>query len=705
MKKIIFTVFAILSAVALAGCGGGGGGGAASPTPGGEGDGEATVQTLSALPSLDLSTYDESTSSSSNLTAPISKGISAKGLSLKYGEDMHAVGKSSRAGCETNIHKQEIFRMSQQIQVGRCYPKVMEKIGLIEIPNGGYNFYAITPPEGSEEDLDKMCEGIPEEATQEREKCLAGEGGNKGGEEMKMRIGIINNELHIDMCEGGVLREEMTWAAAGSVYTGVAVHADDFLGHMEMGRAAIAVDIGDTGKVEDEMVTFSSDGTVSATTNMMGAFGNGRISFESVKADASSKISGAFAGNFTDPYTQRTTTFTGKTYSLLGGTETKTGCAKYSFSGSPPPMRVQDMIPFGISENDLNNFLRTFGANMGIYITADNYQTILLCPNPAFDPENPSPTIPPMVVMEGDSCQQVTNTGIECFSVNNSLQQTGDFGGTSTLQTFLIIANSDSPYFGAVNAFDLTPLDPTVDTPQFSRAWDCTGSFTTINFGAMTAAQMAAAESAMQECWALEEKAFANRGMGEYNCGGEEQKNGVNDMAEGGGGEEQFGLWGGEWGFAESQLNTCPHPGMDGAPAEIGRLFVNYISGLQYCFSGNARCQPFTVDGNGPIASGIPDDVIAIGTYELTGVDFREENPRVKVTYLKPAGGGECVQYYNLEQFAFNGPGEYGGSGGGTEPGQGGFIPPACMGADGVPVTEKECMAICSNPQADCRGD
>jgi hypothetical protein len=237
------------------------------------------------------------------------------------------------------------------------------------------------------------------------------------------------------------------------------------------------------------------------------------------------------------------------------------------------------------------------------------------------------------------------------------------------------------------------------------RAWDCTGTFEAINFAAVTPAQMATVQTEIQKCRALEEKAFANNGMGGYDCGKEQQMNGVNDFADKGG---EFGQFGGEYGFAESsegKVNTCPAQGA-GAPTRAGRLFVDKISDTQYCFpDGTGRCQSFTVTVAGANTYGLPDDVIAIDSWEIDRIDYYPATAvPVKVTYDR-GGSLTCVQYYTLEQHSFNGPATFGGAGGGRAPGEAGFIPDACKDASGVPVTAEQCKQICSDPSANCRAE
>lgn len=703
MKKLFIAfLFSFAALVFSTGCGGSGGSsGAASGGDSGGGGGEASVKSLSDIPTLDLSSYDNSENASASISSPFPKSLSlsaTKGI----GQNLREVGKISRAGCESNMHKKEIMRMSVQSQLERCYPEMMETLGLITIPEGSYALYSLIPPEMDDQDKSKMCDNIPAEATEMKEKCLSGEGGGKGGKDMQLRIGRFDSELRIDMCEGGSLVNEATYTAIGSKYTGNVTHIGSWSGQSEKHSFNIEVELGETGKVTDGVVTLGSDGWLNAVGNMIGGFGSGYMGFEAIGEDSSNRVKGAFKGSFTDPFSGASSEFTGKVYSRFGGSS-NTGCAKFSFTGTQPPMMLANMIPFNIGQDQLNGFLQSFGNELGIQITSSNYQSIKLCPNPNFDPENPSPTIKPMIVMTGATCPAVTNTGVECFSIKNIVRST-DFG-SSTKQVFRIILSSASPYYDEVNAYDIAAMSEVITTPAYSRNWDCTGDLQAINFSALSREDI---ESGMSECRALEEKAFGNRGMGEYDCGKQEQMNGVDEFAKGGGGADEFGQFGGEYGFAENspgKTNTCPAQGEPGVPIRAGRLFVDKITDQQYCIpDGTGSCPSFTITTSGQDTYAIPDDAIAIDNWDITRIDYYPATDvEVRVTFDK-GGGDTCVQYYFLEQHSFNGPGEFGGSGGGERPGEAGFIPPQCLQADGTPVSEAECHQICSTPGSNCRG-
>ena len=405
-RMVLGTWFLVLGALVLASCGGGsssatsGGTGGTDDGGGTGGAGEASVASLSSVPSADLSTLDQSTSTDANLALL----ISGKSLSKGLGENLNAVGNSSRAGCEANMHKKEIFRMGLQSQLDRCYPEAMEAVGLITIPADDYAIYSITPPERNDEDQGQMCDGIPEERVEEREACEGGEGPGKEG--ILLRLGRFDNELRVDMCEGTSLVNESTYDANEAIYTIGIVRIGNWGGKAEGASFDIIVDLGTDGSVTEGIVDLGTDGTASATGHMDGGFGEGVLHFEAFGSDGSNLASGVFNGGFEDPFTGVETTFTGKTYARFGG-ETATGCAKFSFAGAPPPMRLRDMVPFDIAEDQLASFLQNFGIELGIDITAENYQEINLCPNPLFDPQNSDPAlVKPMVLAGEEGCGQ-----------------------------------------------------------------------------------------------------------------------------------------------------------------------------------------------------------------------------------------------------------------------------------------------------------
>jgi len=686
MKRITILITLFLSFTLIYACGGSGGSSSGSSRAAGGGS-EATVESLSSLPSVDLSNYDASSSSSSaNLSSLLSRSVSSNIVNRGIGENLGGAGGASRAGCDANMHKKEMIRMSQMAQLSRCYPEAMETLGLFEIPDNRFAYYQLTPPEEDVEDIAAKCDGIPEQDAERRAMCE--QEGGKGGMEMKIRIGNYSGELRIDMCEGGSLVDEATYSADGSIYTASIVHIGDWMGQTEKSSFDLTVDLGTGGSVTNGIVTLGDDGSIDAQGVMSGGFGSGNMRFERIESDSSNRIRGGFAGSFTDPMTDMTSSFDGKVYSRFGGSS-NTGCAKFSFGGTMPPMRFIDMLPMDIPEDQKANFIKTFCNDLGITVegdqcTAANTADLLLCENPDFDHSNPSATTKPMIPLgSGETeCGEVSHSGIECFAISN-VTMTGGFGNR-VRQGFTIIATSGSPYFDEVNAFDLSGLSSNITEPAYSRNWDCTGTFTEVDFTSVSMAEM---DSAMSACFALEEKAFENQGMSEYNCGEQQQMNGVNDMATDG---VDFGTYGGDWGFAEHNNNSCNSTGP-------GRLFVDAVNveNDEYCMISQGGCSPFSVANNTATIDGGSMEIVTFeGTFNIDDIEFQEcgGNCTAGSTYyaiVTYSGNINCDQYYFVEQHTFQAP-----------PVDGQFIAPECI-AQSID-NPAECDIYCSEPSISC---
>ncbi|PIR17860.1 MAG: hypothetical protein COV46_02385 [Deltaproteobacteria bacterium CG11_big_fil_rev_8_21_14_0_20_49_13] len=678
IKKLVGMTAAIAMVAFFASCGGGSSSG--SPTSPGD---TASVKALSDIPTLDLSSYDSSNSGSANL-AKLPKANIAK----TFGEGMRKEGGSSRAGCEANMHKNEIFRMSQQVQLDRCYPKAMEAAGLITIPTGSYAYYQIKKPQETEEDRGKMCEGVTRE--EEKAKCMeGGEGPGNGG--MKIRIGNIDSELQIDMCEGAEgsesLVHEATYGASGSVYTAGVVRIGAWGGHEEKGKFLVSLDLGTTGTVVDEVPTLGSDSTLGAEGWMSGGFGSGHIDFEYVGTDSSNKIIGAFGGEFSDPFTNTSSIFDGKTYAHFNK---DAGCAKFSFSGKMPGMRVTNMIPYDIPTANKADFLTRLSVELGIDITAANMNDIVLCPNPLFDPESPSNTVKPMVLGEaGGSCGQMENVGVECFAISN-VASTGDFSDTTYSQFFTRIASTGAAYYDEVSAYDVASISKDTGSIAFSRNWDCAGTFSEINFQNMTESQMATAETQMMKCQAIEQKARNNEGMGGYNCGEQEQSNGMDEMANDGGGAEAFGVFGGKLSLS---TNDCPDPWP--IPDNVFIAPANPVE-KKYCLPKEGTCEEFTIPAD---PTGFFDVNLEWGegltiNQMLYNDDAAPATAQINWKYNED---GPCAANYNMEQPDFQREGGgFDGEGGDDQQ----YMPEACK--DKGLTDPAACQQLCQQPSNPC---
>lgn len=695
MKGFFFSIGVMTLLVPTLYFGGSGGcGGSSSRGSSGGDTSEASADSLSDVPSVDISNldYSQSSSSSSSLSA-LEIVRSGKGEGL--GQNLNKVGNPSRAGCESNMHKREMIRHSQQAQLDRCYIEAMERAGLITIPADSSAFFRVRPPSEAAEQQERACEGIPEDHPDEIAACKEGGEGPSGGGDILVQAVRSSGALQVDVCEGDHgLVNEGTYSADGSVYTMTATRIGKFGGHAEAATFTGTIDLGTSGTVSDGLVDLG-DGTATATASMDGGFGSGTMTFSADGTDQSNAVSGGFEGSFTDPRskTKIPITFTGKVYARFGGAS-NTGTAKFSFTGAPPPMFVKDMIPFTISDSQLSNFLKTFGLQLGIDLNATNYLTLTLCPNPSFNPQNPTATanIPPMILGTASACPSVTHTGVESFSIRNGSETSN--GVAEVKQVFTIIENSSSSFYDAVKDFDLSTLASNAGTIAFTRNWDCTGDFTDIDFASFTPEQMEAAATELQTCFDLENRVRRNNGMGDHNCHEQQQQGDVNETFEGG--SPPMGFFGGDLSLTTG--GTCP------AGTGPSHLFVNTIDSSKgtYCFPLNGNCASFTVTGTS--ATGLTVDMGGGNT--LTAISYTQSGttPATAATITLKAGANSCTANYTMSQPKFDKPPEFnpnaGPGGGDKKPGETGFIPKSCI--DAGLTSEAACRAHCQDTH-DCR--
>lgn len=697
-SKPIIVIIA-LAALGLVACGGGGGGGAAPASGGGSTD------SLSTIPTADVSSYDPSSTStaSSSESVPIpSKSKSLSSVHKGVGASMHEEGESSRAFCEQNMHKQEIFRNSQQIQLPRCFMEAMETAGLFTIPSTGSLVVEVRPPDVRDEDRSKMCANIPAERAKERQACEGGHEGPGG----KTIIARVSREggLQLDLCEGGTKDTELTYTQSAADTFGVsAVRIGSWQGNTE--QSSFEGSISGVSSVTNGVVSLADAGKATVTAKMSGGPGSGTTTFEATKDSYSLKS--AFKGGFTDPFSNTATSFTGKAYAEVGvstasasvskaaGSATITGCAKYLFTGSPPPMKAANMIPFDISPSQLNAFLQTLGAELGIVLNQTNYGSIYLCPNPNFDPDSPSNTVKPLIVTAaGTACTEVTHTGVECFRFVNG-SETNDFGGSKIVQTGKRIANSAASQYASVNAFDVSSLSADIGTIAFARSFDCTGATQVIDFSNLSESAGATLENAIKSCMSLEEKLRDNDGAGGYNCNqeegakvGEETKDKAID------GTMSFGNAGGDYARGAAIAESCTVNGSPRMSPE--RFFVNVINAGQgkYCLPINGACSEFTVSSS--TVSGLnialsPDlKITGIAYGADTGVSSKATAARIT---FRVGGTTTCQEDYAITQPSFTPPV-------GTPPA--GEMPEICK-KKGI-TDPKACGKLCSDPGANCRG-
>lgn len=553
---------------------------------------------------------------------------------------------------------------------------------MISIPEGEFAYYKMMPPASD----DEMCQSIPAERTEERAACEQGGGGPTGGGEMKMRVGIIGGDLQVDMCNDGTLEHSATYhynadTEAFSVSVG---NSGGVVGHNDN----MSLTIDGVGLKLDEENFLKSDGdSVTAAARMDGEFGAGNMTFTATNngGTISNSMQGAFAGSFIDIHTGEEVSMSGKVYAEFNAAF---GTAKFHMTGSMPAMPFADMIPFNIPESEYADFFKALGTELGIpiAITSDNVDEIFLCPNPDFDPENPEDNAP-MIVVDSMSCPEVTHEGIESFAIITTTED-GEFG-EEVHQIFTIVADSDSPFFTSVSAFDLGTLSATTGTISHLRDWDCTGDFASLNF---EGADGAAMEQAASSCMELENKIHMNNGMGDYNCGEQENSERINEFAKDG---PDYGLYGGY--YERTSGGTCAAPGGAAGTVPPSALDVGGANPDQneYCFfDDEGTCLPFTVTNNAVANVNLGMDGVI-----LTGINYQQ-------TGQSPATGAQisfrvtnnqtCVANYTIAQPTFEteefDSGDQGGEGG---------PPQACI--DAGMNTEDSCMAYCSQPGVDCQ--
>lgn len=613
-RLIILAGFGLaIGAYMAAGCGSSGSSGSTSSDSGGGGT-AANTGSLKTVPTTDVSDYDPTTktSASSSESAGLGKSLSKAEVKAvtegtpdnKY--DTRVQGRSSRMGCEQNMQKKQIIRDSRMAQLDRCFIQGFEAAGLITIPtDGSRTAYLFIPPAESAEDRSNKCAGIPAERTEELAACKTGGEGPSGGV-ISARVGVIDKELQIDVCEGKTASDlalvgESTYTATPTFSV---IRQGKWQGKTEKNTISGTL----TGAtISNGDVTLSDTGSATITAAMDGGHGSGNIRFAATKLNYD--LQGGFKGAFTDPFSGSETSFTGKVAAKVGKEKssdtTIRGTGKFSFTGAPPAMPLRNIIPFEMGGAQLENFLKTFGAEMGVQLTLANYVDKYICPNPSFNPESPSLTVKPMLFVEkGAECTSVTHTGTESFEVSTLREASKYASQLGTLasrfakvsQTFVIIADSDSPFYTEIKDKDLSKVSADAGAIAFARNWDCKGATaeTTLDMTKPTAEQLTKMEALGKElfpCFALEEGNRDENGMGDHNCGGSELKECGENIKDN---PPSFGNAGGDLSLSS---NTCPAQVASVLPQH---LFINQISEAdkKYSLAIDGNVGEFTVNSS-----------------------------------------------------------------------------------------------------------
>jgi len=335
-----------------------------SSDSGGETDAEtAAVQDLTNLPSLDLSSYD------------LTSTASDSGLVKAMRADPYGEGDDSIAGCEANRHKNEMTRMTKELEGNQCMVKKTSELGIITVPVGSFNYYAMNPDRPHEHDGEGEREAGGGEGGGEsggsggRHEGEGGGGGSGGphamedssGEDhppigdMKMRLGVFciddsGNEIDftgndcagtlrykMDMCHDDSLTMEMRYAVVDGHYNGTVVHSfrGGHKGHLE--RSKISADVNTNPSGDFDFTSASIRG------NFDGQIGRGAMSFNADAQTLVNTIQASFDSLITDP-SGNSLTHNGDLASEWSGTD---GCGHFHGTGEFPAMicSYEDWVP------------------------------------------------------------------------------------------------------------------------------------------------------------------------------------------------------------------------------------------------------------------------------------------------------------------------------------------------------------------------
>lgn len=709
MKRVFHLSFICVALLSLWACSGSSGGAAGGSSGGGSTGGTgsssdtsttgvATVAALNTLPSTDISNIDYSSGAGSSLIKSLtSKKATVSGVPAKFlGENIGGVDDSSREGCEYNMMKKELKREGSMTTQPKCATEVMAEFGLIVIPGAGSSTtYLIDPPDGG--DQEAFCDDIPDEAVQEKEHCESGEGPGGPGGTILMTVGKTSaGALQLDVCEGDDKIMEGEYSASGTVYD-IDVRSI-FKGFFEEGgedkmRFDGTIDIGDDGKVEKGVVTLGTDGDAVLTLTHEGSFGKGRMVYTANPNTKENEVMAYWNGNFTDPFTGVTNSFEDKVYALVGQT---TGCAKFEYGGDMPPESIQNLMPQDVDENDLDNTLDALSGEIGIELTPENYQSVFVCFNDGYDWENPDPAEKPMIPLQSGatSCPDVMHTDVGCFDITN-VTVNKDYG-TETKQIFTVIDPADASQFATVNAFDLSTISSTVETPAYARGSSCdpTGA-TPVAFETLTFEQARVFQENIERCFELSEDA-RGEGMEDHNCGDQMMAEATNDFVEAG--PPSWCYAGGDHQLKAAQPTQCPRIFFNDCLSD-----PNSNGNGEYCMPSYQGCSKYT------LVNGMAENLSLPITTEETegdatviGVGFNGGTTAcVEMSAVYRLSNGSQVDCsYTCFQPTFNAPPDEGEHDyvEGAEAGEAGFVNPVCLDAK---ITDPEtCDNFCR--EVDC---
>lgn len=711
--KTKLSLLAVLLMLASA-CGGGSAGTAASSGGSTGGDssdtgttGSASVSSLNTLPDTDISNIDYSSQSSSsqsfsssNVSALVKSVETAPAKAKFLGEMVNKTGNPSRAGCEYNMMKKEIKRQGAMTTQPKCAASVMAEFGLIEMPESGKTTkYLIVPPDFEEEDQASFCDDIPDEAVEEKEHCLSGEGpGGPGGDILMTITATTAGGRELDVCEDGDKIMEGDYTASGTVYTlGV---RSIFKGFFEVagedkmsfeGRVDIGTD--GKGKVEESVVTLGGDGEATITLSHEGTFGKGRMIFHADAAKKENEMKAFWHGEFTDPFSEVSNSFEDKVYALVGQL---TGCAKFAFTGGMPPESIENMIPPDMPSDQKPSFLQGMSGEVGYEITEENAHETFFCMNPNYDWNNPDPAKKPMIILQAGetSCPAVTHTDVECFGILNATvkKKLGDFGAKKK-QVFSLIELSAASQYATVNAFDLATISTTVPTPAYTRSASCdaTGA-TEVLFSKLTPKNASQFQEKIEKCFEFGEDS-RGEGMEDHDCGGQVMKQATNDFAEAG--PPAWCYAGGDHQLKANQPTQCPTLFFNGCLDD-----ENSDGTGGYCMPYYAGCTEYDLVNKVAAGLSMPINTQQSGEATVTSVNFSGGTTACQdlSAVFAVEGGPTVTCNYTCSQPTFNAPPPEEGHDyvEGAEAGEAGFVHPACAeaGITDLEVCQGYCIAV-----------
>lgn len=411
-QHTFYRLIAVAAVIACAACGSSGSGTSTSSTT------TADVTQAVDSVSVDISNLDASQSATN---ANISATKSVGSVQKRFGA---SVGDVSRSGCELNEIKKESRRVGNEIDAILCYLGTTQDQDSHFVVDSTQRFYAMTVP--------------------------AGEGEDKGNFGFTMRIQKDSAGLRMDMCQGGVLSEEITIAQSGTTATASGYHyfkgesGEPGSGFEDKGGFDLTLALKSDASGH---ITYADIDSGTLTATFVGNFGSGRMTFSKSAGLDLNDISGVFAASLgnSDAFTAQ----------IVGRTDATQGTAKYSVTGTFPampktflPLSMQGLAPDGFCP-------LTSGFDSCDPVT--NFQ-----PGGSCQGQTPTLSCFCMETPANGNCT-FTDSGTEAFSITTD--------ATTGNQSFAIVAASDDNYYSYVNG--LTLPDTTITTPTPTRNWDC----------------------------------------------------------------------------------------------------------------------------------------------------------------------------------------------------------------------------------------